>query len=161
MATKMQMPVFTYVDQDDGNCQRVAVMTAPYHMELRLARIPDIAEDEVLIRMKYVGICGSDLEAYRGIRSPEFVSIPARLGHEVAGVVVKTGSKVQGIAEGDEDSAKYFAWIFNCPDHGMSFSFEQACSAVPFDPDKIREGLECMYPDMVHAMMEGPYDHAR
>lgn len=74
---------------------------------------------------------------------------------------VLIASVLQGIAEGDEDSAKYFAWIFNCPDHGMSFSFEQACSAVPFDPDKIREGLECMYPDMVHAMMEGPYDHAR
>ncbi len=107
MATKMSMPVFTYVDHKDENSQRVAVMTAPYHMEIRYARIPEIAEDEVLIRLKYVGICGSDLEAYRGTRAPEFISLPARLGHEVAGVVVKTGQKVQGVCAGDVVTCRY------------------------------------------------------
>lgn len=107
MATKMSMPAFSYVEQKDENTQRVAVMTAPYHMELRYARIPEAAEDEVLIRLKYVGICGSDLEAYRGTRAPEFISLPARLGHEVAGVVVKTGQRVQGINVGDAVTCRY------------------------------------------------------
>jgi hypothetical protein len=40
-----------------------------------------------------VGICGSDLEAYRGSRAPEFMTTPARLGHEVAGVLDKVGDK--------------------------------------------------------------------
>ena len=70
MATKMEMKQFEYIDRDDGNCQRVAVMTAPFKMELRFAHIPEPEDDEVLIKIKYVGICGSDLEAYRGRALP-------------------------------------------------------------------------------------------
>lgn len=51
---------------------------------IRRAEIPIPAEDEVRIRIKWVGICGSDLEAYRGTRAPEFITTPARLGHEVS-----------------------------------------------------------------------------
>ena len=107
MATKMEMSQFEYLDRDDGHCQRVAVMVEPYKMEMRLAHIPEPAEDEILVRVKYVGICGSDLEAYRGTRAPEFISIPARLGHEVAGTVAKVGRMVQGINVGDMVTCRY------------------------------------------------------
>jgi threonine dehydrogenase-like Zn-dependent dehydrogenase len=154
MATQMQMPTFTYVDHDDGNCQRVAVMTAPYHMELRFARIPEIAEDEVLIRMKYVGICGSDLEAYRGTRSPEFVSIPARLGHEVAGIVVKTGSKVQGVSEGDAVTCRYvwgaYAQFITC----KAFHIVVMPKGFPMIATSLTEIL----PSVLHACELGKID---
>ena len=52
MATKMEMSQFEYLDRDDGHCQRVAVMVEPYKMEMRLAHIPEPAEDEILVKVK-------------------------------------------------------------------------------------------------------------
>lgn len=105
--TKMFMPEMEYVTADDGHCQRVAVLTEPYRMEIRLAHIPKPAPDEVLIKIKYVGICGSDMEAYKGTREPEFISIPARLGHEVAGTIAEVGENVQGLRVGDRVTCRY------------------------------------------------------
>ncbi|MBC8061149.1 MAG: zinc-binding dehydrogenase [Clostridiaceae bacterium] len=47
------------------------------------------------------------MEAYRGTRNPEFISTPARLGHEVAGVIDKIGSKVLGLSIGDNVTCRY------------------------------------------------------
>lgn len=55
----------------------------------------------------YNGICGSDLEAYRGTRAPEFMSFPLRLGHEVSGVIDKVGSTVVGLKVGDAVTTRY------------------------------------------------------
>ena len=68
------------------NSQRVAVMDAPGSLMMRHALIPEPEEDQIRIRVHFNGICGSDLEAYRGTRAPEFMSYPMRLGHEVRGV---------------------------------------------------------------------------
>ena len=57
--TMMEMPKMDYVDQNAENVQRVAVMTEPFRMELRWAQIPVPAPDEVLVKVKYVGICGN------------------------------------------------------------------------------------------------------
>jgi threonine dehydrogenase-like Zn-dependent dehydrogenase len=62
---------------------------------------------EVRVKIKYVGICGSDLEAYRGHRSPEFMSTPARLGHEVAGTIDRLGDGVVGLLVGDRVTCRY------------------------------------------------------
>jgi len=62
--------------------------------------IPDIAPDEVLIRVVSAGICGTDLRIVRGqhrMFPPGTVRIP---GHEVVGDVVRTGSAVSDIAMG-------------------------------------------------------------
>ncbi|WP_229668778.1 zinc-dependent alcohol dehydrogenase [Edaphobacter acidisoli] len=59
------------------------------------------------IKIKWVGVCGSDVETYRGIRSPEFVSFPARLGHEVAGTIDKLGPNVEGVRVGDQVTCRY------------------------------------------------------
>jgi threonine dehydrogenase-like Zn-dependent dehydrogenase len=48
--------------------------------------------EQVLIEMRYVGLCGADLQAYRGL-SP-MVSYPRVLGHEVSGVIVARGERV-------------------------------------------------------------------
>lgn len=51
-------------------------------------------EGEVMLRVRRVGLCGSDLNSYRG-RNP-LVSYPRILGHEIAATVVEAGSGVQG-----------------------------------------------------------------
>ena len=52
-------------------------------------------------------MCGSDVEVYRGTRRPEWLSLPARLGHEVAGVIDKLGAHVRGLAVGDQVICRY------------------------------------------------------
>lgn len=62
---------------------------------------PKIGDDEVLIRVKYAGICGTDLHVYRGAMRDR-VKYPAILGHEFSGVVEEVGSKVTWLSRGDE-----------------------------------------------------------
>lgn len=107
MATKMEMARLELVEQGTPNSQRVAVLNRPYDISVQYAMIPEPGDDEVRVKIKYVGICGSDLEAYRGTRAPEFISTPARLGHEVSGVIDKVGKNVIGIVPGDKVTCRY------------------------------------------------------
>jgi threonine dehydrogenase-like Zn-dependent dehydrogenase len=107
METKMEMVSVEFVDENTLGSQPVAVMSKPYEISVRYAKIPEPGEGEVRVKIKYVGICGSDLEAFRGTRAPEFLSTPARLGHEVAGVIDKIGSNVTGLKLGDIVTCRY------------------------------------------------------
>ena len=78
MASIMTIAALELVDASTPGCQRVAVLDRPGQISMRHAAIPEPGDDEVLVRVTYVGICGSDLEAYRGHRKPEFMSTPAR-----------------------------------------------------------------------------------
>jgi L-iditol 2-dehydrogenase len=60
---------------------------------------PQIKDDEVLIKTKTVGVCGSDLHLFRGTHA--FRKPPAILGHEIAGDVVDIGKNVRHIKVGD------------------------------------------------------------
>ena len=60
---------------------------------------PQMGDDEVLLRMKYVGFCGSDLNTFRG--GNPMVKMPVVPGHEVGAVVEKVGKNVpDGLHEG-------------------------------------------------------------
>lgn len=58
----------------------------PYSVELRDVLVPEIGEDDILLSVRSVGICGSDLHQYSGKQSWA-VNYPVVLGHEFAGVV--------------------------------------------------------------------------
>ena len=78
--------------------------------DVRIEDIP-ISEpeaDEVQVRVKYTGICGSDIHGYhRGWALPTIPHpitgkvVPVVLGHESAGEIVKTGMKVKNLKAGD------------------------------------------------------------
>lgn len=72
----------------------------PGSVELREIPIPKIGEEDVLLRVEAVGICGSDLHQYHGKHSWN-VNYPVVLGHEFAGVVDALGPRVSGFREGD------------------------------------------------------------
>lgn len=61
--------------------------------------------DEVLVHVKYSGVCHTDLHAMQG-DWPLPVKIPLVGGHEGAGTVVKTGSLVQDVQIGDDVGIK-------------------------------------------------------
>lgn len=67
-------------------------------------KTPEIKNDEVLIKVKSVSICGSDLRSYKeGLKGVHFrgkVNNPKILGHELSGVISSVGNKVKGFEEG-------------------------------------------------------------
>jgi len=72
----------------------------PGSVELREIPVPQIGEDDVLLSVEAVGVCGSDLHQYHGTHSWR-VNYPVVLGHEFAGVVERLGARVYGFKEGD------------------------------------------------------------
>lgn len=61
---------------------------------------PEIqAATDVLVEVKAVGICGTDLHVFRGERKD--VEFPRVMGHELSGIVRETGSGVSRVKAGD------------------------------------------------------------
>lgn len=84
------------------NTMKVAAMTAVRKTEIQIRPVPEIGPDEVLLRMAFVGICGSDAHYYAsGERKGVVFDLPFILGHEASGVVVKAGSRVTNLKIGD------------------------------------------------------------
>jgi L-iditol 2-dehydrogenase len=68
-------------------------------VEIRDVDIPKIMSDEVLIKVKTVGVCGSDLHLFRNEQTN--TKLPSTFGHEVAGDIIKVGNKVSNLEVGD------------------------------------------------------------
>lgn len=81
---------------------KTAVMTDLMKVQIEQRPIPVPKENEVLIKVDYVGICGSDLHYYESGRIGDFiVKPPFVLGHEAGGTVVEIGKKVTHLKVGD------------------------------------------------------------
>ncbi|MCH5353158.1 MAG: NAD(P)-dependent alcohol dehydrogenase [Acutalibacter sp.] len=81
---------------------KVAIMEDIGKMGFTERDIPTPAENEVLVKLEYVGICGSDLHYYESGAIGDFVvETPFVLGHEPGGTVVEVGSKVTHLKVGD------------------------------------------------------------
>lgn len=76
-----------------------AVVVEPNKIEIQNMNVPEIKSNEVLIKVKTVGVCGSDLHLFHGTHA--FRNPPAILGHEIAGVIVETGEDVTKFKVGD------------------------------------------------------------
>ena len=74
--------------------------------------IPPVGARDVLIRVKGAGICHSDAHYRAGVSLVK--SLPLALGHEVAGVVDKTGADVQGFTAGDRVCVHYLVTCGQC-----------------------------------------------
>ncbi|MBM7622613.1 NAD(P)-dependent alcohol dehydrogenase [Sporohalobacter salinus] len=81
----------------------VAVMNGIGEMDIVKRDVPDPKNDEVLVKIDYVGICGSDLHYYEtGAIGDYVVDPPFVLGHEPGGVVVEVGEDVEHLEAGDK-----------------------------------------------------------
>ncbi|MCI8991714.1 MAG: alcohol dehydrogenase catalytic domain-containing protein [Eubacterium sp.] len=78
---------------------KAQVVKAPYQMEYCDVPIPEINDDEVLIKVKVCGICGSDTSIYTGKYAKD--KLPLISGHEFWGVIEKAGKNARGVKEGD------------------------------------------------------------
>lgn len=81
----------------------VAVMTEAKKMEWVERDIPTPGPGEVLVKLEYVGVCGSDLHFYEAGRLGNFIPDgPLVLGHEPGGAVVEVGEGVTSLVPGDK-----------------------------------------------------------
>lgn len=81
---------------------KVAVMLGVGRMDYTERPIPTPGPDEVLVKLEYVGICGSDIHYYEtGAIGDYVVEPPFVLGHEPGGTVVEVGENVRHLQVGD------------------------------------------------------------
>lgn len=80
---------------------KAAVLHKPLDLRVEEVNIPQIRPNEVLVKMKRVGICGSDIHYYlEGQVASFIVKKPLILGHECAGEIAEVGSKVKNFESG-------------------------------------------------------------
>lgn len=81
---------------------RAAFMTALNKMEIKEIPMPTPKDHEVLVKVEYVGICGSDIHYFHDGRCGDFVvEGEFLLGHECAGTIVGLGKEVSALQVGD------------------------------------------------------------
>jgi len=81
---------------------KIAVLEAPHTIRTVEQPEPDIARDEVLLRVAACGVCASELDMWIGTGDQELPWYP---GHEVSGVVERVGEAVTAFAPGDPVAA--------------------------------------------------------
>lgn len=77
---------------------------APKKIEIIDVPVPELLDDELLIKVAYAGICGTDIGIYGGGLSfvkSGLIKYPVRIGHEFSGVVAKVGKNVTKFKVGD------------------------------------------------------------
>ncbi len=85
-----------------GKMMKTAVMLGIGKMGFEEREIPVPKDNEVLVKLEYVGICGSDLHYYEtGAIGDYVVEPPFVLGHEPGGTVVEVGKNVKHLKAGD------------------------------------------------------------
>jgi 2-desacetyl-2-hydroxyethyl bacteriochlorophyllide A dehydrogenase len=80
---------------------KAALLHKPYDIRVEDVEDPKIGPEDVLLEQVHTGICGSDVNRYKGIKEMGEPVYPIILGHEMAGVVAKVGEKVKGFQPGD------------------------------------------------------------
>jgi len=83
---------------------KAGVIEGPRRLRLAEVPVPDVGPEDVLVKVRNVGICATDLEIYQGVM-PYYLtgqaSYPIIPGHEWSGEIVAVGSKVTGWKAGD------------------------------------------------------------
>ncbi len=76
---------------------RVAMLTAAKHFEVKEFPIPQIGDDEILVKVEGCGVCGTDVHEWKG---DPFGYIPLVLGHEGTGEVLALGKNIRHDSQG-------------------------------------------------------------
>ncbi len=116
---------------------RTATVSAPHQVDIRDADVPKPADDQVVVQIRYCGVCGTDVH---GFESPELLP-RAVFGHEWTGTVVDTGDGVETVSVGDRVSVAVGPPCGRCSmcrsgnaDH-CDTAFAEANGVTPDAPD--------------------------
>jgi alcohol dehydrogenase len=93
---------------------RALVLTSPRRLELREVPLPDVGDDDGLLRVEACGLCGTDHEQYTGALPAGFAFVP---GHEAVGVIEALGARAGerwGVSVGDRVAIEVFQSCRRC-----------------------------------------------
>jgi L-iditol 2-dehydrogenase len=125
---------------------KAALLTGIRQFETRQVPDPKIMNDtDVLIRIKTVGVCGSDIHYYTAGRiGSQVIQFPFIIGHEAAGIVELTGSKVTRVTPGQRIAIDPTVYCGRCDQ--CKAGRENTCRNLLFlgTPKQI-EGCLCEY----------------
>lgn len=91
----------------NNTTMRQAILVEPKRIEFKEIAEPkaaDLTAHQVLVNIKRIGICGSEIHSYHGLHPATFY--PVVQGHEYSGVVVAVGSEVTVCSPGDHITAR-------------------------------------------------------
>lgn len=97
---------------------RAMVTTEPGRMEMREYPLPAIGEEDGILKVELVGVCGSDPGIFKGKASRAPRPYPLILGHEIVGRIHRAGATALarwGVAEGDRVIVEYAFGCGVCP----------------------------------------------
>lgn len=75
---------------------------------------PEVKPNEVLVRIQFASICGTDMHIFPGDFHPR-TPVPFIPGHEMGGVVARVGEEVSGFEPGDKVAVDPIIWCGECP----------------------------------------------
>lgn len=106
---------------------RASVLLSPGRVAVQERPVPQLADDEVLVQIASVGVCGSDVHFFKdGKLGDWIVTEPLVLGHEAAGTIVAEGSHVRPSRLGERVSIE--------PQHPSMVSKETLSGRYNLDP---------------------------
>lgn len=76
------------------------IMTNPGEIIFKEVPLPELKDNQVMVKIMNIGICGSDIHVYHG-KHP-FTSYPVTQGHEVSGEITELGNGVEGFYIGQK-----------------------------------------------------------
>ncbi|MEW5815886.1 MAG: alcohol dehydrogenase catalytic domain-containing protein [Spirochaetota bacterium] len=90
---------------------KIVLIRKPKRADVIVQRIPEIADNEVLIKVMANGICGTDVHIFEGSYMGQYPIVP---GHEFSGIVEKAGKYVTRIKKGDRVAVEPNIACDNC-----------------------------------------------
>ena len=85
----------------ENGMMKALVFQGPKQFAVKMVPIPVISEDEILVRVRFGGVCGTDNRIYQGTK---VIAAPRITGHEFSGVIEQVGAKVSGYQAGERVS---------------------------------------------------------
>lgn len=93
---------------------KAAAYLGKERIETQELEIPEVKDDEVLVKVMASGICGTDVHIFYGQPGATQPNVPVVLGHEFAGEVVRCGSKTSRLRVGDKVTIDPNMYCGNC-----------------------------------------------
>jgi len=93
---------------------KAAVLESYNNFEWKEVADPSMKKGEVLVRIKFASICGTDMHIFPGDFHPR-TPVPFIPGHEMGGVVEQVGEEVEGFQPGDKVAIDPIIWCGECP----------------------------------------------
>ncbi len=93
---------------------KAAVLENYNHFTWKEVPSPKVTENEVLVRIQFASICGTDMHIFPGDFHPR-TQVPFIPGHEMGGVVEAVGQNVSGFEVGDKVAVDPIIWCGECP----------------------------------------------